>query len=208
MAHIEHVLQQGEGVVGQIAEGILDGPGGRVLLEHRHQGQGHGVGRGGITAEHKQQPLGRGGGVGPATAAQGVDAGAGISLGDSGAAPLAIKAPAVVWALQLALVVEAPLGEGHEPVGADIGEGPPTPGLAVVPEDQILGQQGEGSGTVLRQILEEGHRVPTAAPDQIFGRHRSTGMENTMLAGFDQHWAASPQGDGFIGGPWWRGVRF
>jgi hypothetical protein len=24
-------------------------------------------------------------------------------------------------------------------------------------------------------------------------------MENTMLAGFDQHWAASPQGDGFIG---------
>jgi hypothetical protein len=24
-------------------------------------------------------------------------------------------------------------------------------------------------------------------------------MENTMLAGFDQHWAASPQGDGSIG---------
>jgi hypothetical protein len=29
-----------------------------------------------------------------------------------------------------------------------------------------------------------------------------------MLAGFDQHWAASPQGDGFIGESWWRWVRF
>jgi hypothetical protein len=33
-------------------------------------------------------------------------------------------------------------------------------------------------------------------------------MENTMLAGFDQHWAASPQGDGLISGACWRGVRF
>jgi hypothetical protein len=30
----------------------------------------------------------------------------------------------------------------------------------------------------------------------------------TMLAGFDQHWAASSQGVGIIGGSWWRGVRF
>ena len=28
-----------------------------------------------------------------------------------------------------------------------------------------------------------------------------------MLAGFDQHWAASPQGVGIIGGSWWRGDR-
>jgi hypothetical protein len=32
-------------------------------------------------------------------------------------------------------------------------------------------------------------------------------MEKTMLAGFDQHWATSPQDDGFIGNSWWRGVR-
>jgi hypothetical protein len=32
-------------------------------------------------------------------------------------------------------------------------------------------------------------------------------MEKTMLAGFDQHWAASTQDDGFIGSSRWRGDR-
>jgi hypothetical protein len=33
-------------------------------------------------------------------------------------------------------------------------------------------------------------------------------MGTTMLAGFDQHWAASSKCDGFSGVSWWRGVRF
>jgi hypothetical protein len=57
MAHIEHVLQQGEGIHGQIPEGVLHEP--ARLLQHRHQGQGHRRGGGRLAGEHEQQALQR-----------------------------------------------------------------------------------------------------------------------------------------------------
>ena len=67
VAHIDHVLQQGEGIHRQIPEGVLHQPGALPLLQGRHQGQGNRSGQLRITRKHKQQPLPLGSGM--ATAA-------------------------------------------------------------------------------------------------------------------------------------------
>ena len=77
---------------------------------------------------------------------------------------VAIETPAVVRALQLAGVVDAPLGERHQPVGTDIFKGLPTVSGTVPPEHQVFAQQGEGPGPGAIQVPQEGHGVPLVGP--------------------------------------------
>ena len=170
VAHIEHVLQQGQGVIGKVAEGVLHQPAGGRLLQHRDQGQRHRGSRPRLPREHEQQPLASGGGIGTAGAAQLAGLAAGAGLGDGGAAALTVERPAVVRTLQLTGGVDPPLGERHQAVGADVGEGPPpATGLLRIarplePEHEVVAEEGESRGPGRIQITQEGHRVPGVPP--------------------------------------------
>ena len=181
MAHIEHVLQQGEGIHRQVAEGVLHQPAG--FLKHGHQRQGHGRSRGRVAGKNKQQPLGAGCGVAAAGAA-GVGAACGFGLGDRRAAALGVETPTVIRALQLTPLVEAAFAQGHEPVGADVGKGAPLLACSVPPQHQIHLQQGEGRGAARVEILQIGHRIPTLQPVLIPDAGAAGGIHNRS---WDQH---------------------
>ena len=126
-----------------------------------------GLGLLGVASKPEQQALGRGRGVAVALGAVAC-AGCGrrlrFGLGDGGALAAAVEAPAVIRALQFTLLVDAALAEGHEPVGADIGEGAPLLGRLVPPEHQVAAQQGEAPGCRRVQILQDGHCIPAPLP--------------------------------------------
>ena len=182
VAGVEHVLEHGQGVHGQVPEGVLHGPAagfcrlggllssrlggllGGPLSQHRHQGHRLASRLVGLAGKHKQQPLGLGGGVAQAGAAVGAGGEARLRLGNGGALAASVETPAVIGAFQLAGAVEAPLRQGHQPVRADIGKGTPTGLLSVEPEHQVLLQQGEGGGLGRVQVLEVGHRIPALEP--------------------------------------------
>ena len=148
MAHIEHVLQQGEGIHRQVPEGVLHQPEG--VIQQGHPRQVSQIGLLALAGENKQQALGRGSGMGAAGTA-GIAAGAGgglrFRLGNGGAMAFAVKTPTVVGALQLTPFVDAALAKGHLAVGADVGEGAPLARPGVPPQNEILAKQGERGGS-------------------------------------------------------------
>ena len=162
VAHIEHVLQQGERIHGQIPVDVLEQPTG--LLHLWNEGQGNGWGKVRLASKHKQQTLATRRGVAAAAGSQRNRINLGLRLGNRCALALAVKAPAVIRALQIAPVVQPPLAQGNQPVRADVGKGPPLPGRAVPPENQILIQQREGRGPALVQVGQVGHRIPVLTP--------------------------------------------
>jgi hypothetical protein len=88
----------------------------------------------------------------------------GWSLGDELADAGAVEAPAVVHALEPALVVDAPLGERREAVRARVVEHAPLAGAAVVPGDHA---EPEHRLPVRRARVEVAHgreRVPLVQP--------------------------------------------
>ena len=148
MAHIEHVLQQGEGIHRQVPEGVLHQPDG--VIQQGHPRQVSQIGLLALAGENKQQALGRGSGMGAAGTA-GIAAGAGgglrFRLGNGGAMAFAVKTPTVVGALQLTPFVDAALAKGHLAVGADVGEGAPLARPGFPPQNEILAKQGERGGS-------------------------------------------------------------
>ncbi len=100
VAHIQHVLQQGDGVHGQVAERVLHRPAVGVLLQGWHQGELTGVC--GIGGPHpdEQQPLPRG--CGKAGAAGSTVVGLGVleRLRHALALAAAVETPAVIGAFK------------------------------------------------------------------------------------------------------------
>ena len=127
VADVEHVLQQGECVHRQVTEGVLQQPRPIALVvDHRHGGQGNGGGGRGVARENEQQALGFGGGKAAAGGTPLGGAAARFGLGNAAAEAVAIETPAVVGAFELTILIDAPFREGHQPMGAEIREGPPT----------------------------------------------------------------------------------
>ena len=169
VAHIQHVLQQGDGVHGQVAERVLHRPAVGVLLQCRHQRQLPGICAVRGAHPHKQQPLSAGGRQAGAAGAPTVRLGVLQGLGDQTTLALTVETPTVVRAFELTCLVDAPLTQGNEPMGADVGKDAPAVLHAVPPDDQIALQQGEAIGPLRIQIRQVADRPPLLCPG---GMHR------------------------------------
>ena len=125
VAHIQHVFQQGDDVHGQVAERVLHRPAVGVLLQCRHQRQLLGICAVRGAHPHKQQSLSAGGRQAGATGSSAVRLGVLQGLGDLPALAITVETPAVVRTFELASVVDAPLTQGDEPMGANVGKDAP-----------------------------------------------------------------------------------